>query len=320
MLDSMKKILITTANGMFGRAVVTELLKKDVTLRLMVRDRNKCAIHDPKAEIVTADLDHPETLDAVMTGVDSVFLSSPMDPRLAEREITLVNMAKQSGVKQITRIYGTVGHEGDILESQHLKVRDVIKESGIPQIMVSPGSVLETSLSSMKESIKYMRAIYGISGLGKVCMVALKDIAEVTALLMTSDGHEGKNYELSGPEAMDLYEVAARFTRTLGKKIIYVNLSEDQFARMLMKFDKTLTRERLEVEVLCHLRAWGKGNASLVTDTIEKLLGRKATPIEGFITENRDLFKKGMIPGFMAALMRKMVFLFALPFMLPFVP
>ena len=99
----------------------------------MVRDRNKCGINDPRAEIVTADLDRPETLDA-------------------------------------------------------------IKESAIPQIMVSPGSVLETSLSSMKESVKYMRAIYGISGHGKVCLVALKDIAEVTALLMTTDGHEGKNY------------------------------------------------------------------------------------------------------------------------------
>lgn len=303
----MKRILITTANGMFGKAVATELLKKDVTLRLMVRDRNKCGIQDPRAEIVTADLDRPETLDGVMTGVDSVFLSSPMDHRLAEREIALVNLAKQSGVKQITRIYGTVKHEGDILESQHLKVKDAIKESGIPQIMVSPGSVLETSLSSMKESIKYMRAIYGISGHGKVCLVALKDIAEVTALLMTTGGHEGENYELSGPEAMDLYEVAARFTKTLGKKIVYVNLSEEQFARMLMKFDKTMTRERLEVEVLCHLRAWRKGNASLVTDTIERLLARKATPIEGYIHDNRDLFTKGMIPGFMAYIMRKMV-------------
>ena len=303
----MKRILITTANGMFGKAVATELLKKDVALRLMVRDRNKCGILDPRAEIVTADLDRPETLESVMTGIDSVFLSSPMDPRLAEREIAFVNMAKKSGVKQITRIYGTVGHEGDILESQHLKVLDAIKESGIPQIMVSPGSVLETSLASMKESVKYMRAIYGISGHGKVCLAALKDIAEVTALLLTTDGHEEKNYELSGPEAMDMYEIAARFTRTLGRKIIYVNLSEEQFVKMLMKFDKTFTRERLEVEVLCHLRAWGKGNASLVTDTIEKLLGRKATPIEGYITDNRDLFTNGMMPGFVAALMRMMV-------------
>lgn len=303
----MKKILITTANGMFGRAVAAELLKKDVTLRLMVHDRNKCGIHDPRAEIVTADLDRPETLAPVMAGVDSVFLSSPMDPRLADRETALVDAAKNAGVSQITRIYGTVRHEGDLLESLHLKVVDAINRSGIPQIMVSPGSVMETSLAPMTESVKYMRAIYGISGHGKVCLVALKDIAEATALLMTTDGHEGKNYELSGPEAIDLYEIAERYTGILGRKIIYVDLSEEQFAKMLTKFDKTLTPERLEVEVLCHLRAWKKGNASLVTDTVKKLLGRKATPVEAYITENRELFTKGMMPGFVAALMRYMI-------------
>jgi uncharacterized protein YbjT (DUF2867 family) len=300
----MKRILITTANGMFGKAVAGELLKKQVILRLMVRDRSKCIIQDSRAEIVTADLDRPETLDPVVQGVDSIFLATPMDPRLADRETALIHAASRAGVSQVTKIYGAVKHEGDRLDSLHQKVIDALHHSGIPQIMVSPGSVMETSLYTMAESVKFMRAIYGISGHGKISLVALKDIAEVTACLMTTEGHEGKNYELTGPEAIDMYEVADRFTKMLGKKIRYIDLTEEKFTRMLMKYDKTMTPERMEIEVLCHLRAWGKGNASLVTDTVDKILGRKATPVDDFIASNRDLFSRGMFPAFAAAMMR----------------
>jgi uncharacterized protein YbjT (DUF2867 family) len=303
----MKRILITTANGMFGQAVARELLKRDVSLRLMVRDRSKCTIAGPNAEIVTADLDRHETLAPVMEGVDSVFLATPMDPRLADREIAVIAAARSAGVKQIARIFGTVKHEGDRLESLHLKAIGALDNSGIPYIGISPGSVMETSLLGLADSIRYMHAMFGVSGHGKVCLVALKDIAEATALLMTTEGHAGKNYELTGPEALDMYEMAGRFTNVLGKRIRYIDLPEEKFIRFLMKFNKTLTPERIEMEVLCHLRAWKKGNAALITNRVEELLGRKATSIDEFIDANREYFLKGMLPGFVATLMRKSV-------------
>lgn len=303
----MKRILITTANGMFGKAVALELLKKDVHLRLVVRDRSKCAIEHPHVEIVTADYDRPETIGPVMEGVDSVFLATPMDPRLADREIALIQAAKSAGVKQVARIFGTVNHAGDQLEALHLKAIEALDRSGIPYIRVSPGSVMETGMNGFADSIRFMRAIYGISGHGKVCLVALKDIAEATAHLMTTEGHEGKNYELTGPEAIDLFELADRFSSVLGKRIRYVDLTEEKFTGFLMKYDKTATPEKLEIEVLCHLRAWKLGNAALVTDTVQKLLGRKATAVDEFIATNRTRFEKGMVPGFMATIMRIMV-------------
>lgn len=303
----MRRILITTANGMFGKAVATELLNKDVSLRLMVRDRSKCAISHPKAEIVTADLDLPETLPPVVAGVDSIFLTSPMDARLADRETALIKAARDAGVKQIARIYGTVRHEGDRLEALHMRVVEALKESGIPQIKISPGSVMETTMSGFADSIRYMRAIFGISGHSRICLVSVKDIAEATAYLMTTEGHEGKNHELTGPEAIDLYEVAARFSKGLGTKIRYVDFTEEKFSRFITRHDKSMTPERVDLEILCHLRAWKKGNAGLVTDTIPQLLGRKARSVDDFIAENREFFSKGIVPGFMAALMRMMI-------------
>jgi NAD(P)H dehydrogenase (quinone) len=303
----MKKILITTGNGMFGRALIGVLQSKDVQLRIMVRDRSKLHSLSPNTEIVTGDMDVPESLDPIMEGIDAIFLSSPMDNRIAEREMAVITEAKKHGVGHIVKIGGAVRHEDDMLARMHGKVIDFIGSSGIPFTLISPNSVMETSFLANPQSIKYMHAIYGISGHGKIGLVALKDIAEATAHVLTTPGHEGRNYEITGPTALDLYEAAEIFTQVLQTRIRYIDLDESRFTNMLKKYDKSLTTERLETEVLCHLRAWKNGKADLVTQTFTELTGHRPTSMEEFISENRIPFTKNMLPAFMAWMFRQML-------------
>ncbi|MDP4282439.1 MAG: NAD(P)H-binding protein [Bacteroidota bacterium] len=303
----MKNILITTGNGMFGRALADELMKMEVKLRVMVRDKSRCNIDPGKAEIVTGDMDNPESLKPALNGMDSIFMSTPMDAKIAQRERNIINISKESGVQQIVKIYGAVKHEGDQLTQEHHQALEYLRNSGIPWTLISPNSVMETSLLPMSASIRYMHAIYGCSGSGKVGLVALQDIVRVSALVLTSSGHEGMNYELTGPRSLDMTDVAGCFSRVLGRKILYIDLPEKQLAKMLMKFDQTMTPEKLDLEILCHLRAWKKNQADLVTDTYKKLTGAESTSLESFIEANKETFAKGMIPGSMAWLMRKMI-------------
>ena len=300
----MDKIFISTGNGMFGRALAIELLKIKAPIRLMVRDKSKCTISDPLAEIVTGDMDKPETLPPLLEGISGLFLCSPMDPRLAQRETTLIKAARKSGVKHFVKIFGAVKHEGDNLDKLNLSVLEFMKNSGIAWTMVSPNSVMETSLQENQACIRNMHAIYGISGNGKVGLVALRDVAEIAALTLTTPGHEGKNYELTGPASMSMTEVAVVFSEVLGKKIDYIDKTEASFTKMILKYDKSTNPEKLELEVLCHLRAWKKGNADLITDTFEQLTGRKPTSLAEFILDNRDFFSKGMVPRPFALMMR----------------
>ncbi len=303
-VQKMKRILVTTGNGMFGRALINLLNTKDVLLRIMVRDRNKVTFSAPRAEIVTGDMDRPETLDPLMEGVDSIFLTSPMDSSLALREKAVISAAKKHGVGQIVKIAGAVRHEGDNLDLLHGEVLEALRASGIPLTLVSPNSLMETSFLAYAPSVRYMHALYGMSGHGKIGLVALKDIAEISAHVLITPGHDGQNYELTGPESIDLFEVAERFSKVLGKRIRYIDLSEEKFMKMMMKFDKSLTPERIDLEVLCHLRAWREGRADLITRTFEDLTGKKPTAVDEFIQDNFDLFHKGMVPAFMAAIMR----------------
>jgi len=292
---------------MFGGALAEELLKMNIPVRIMVRDVKKCRIENRNAEIVVADLDKPDTLKIAMEGVGSVFLSTPMDNKIALRERNIIDAAIQVGIQHIVKIYGAVKHDGDQLVEEHHQAFDHLLKSGIPWTLISPNSVMETSLLNMSASIKYMHSIYGCSGNGKVGLVSLQDVTRATALVLTSPGHDGQNYELTGPESLDMCAVAGCFSEVVGRKIAYIDLSEEQMSGMMMKFDKTMTPEKLELEVLCHLRAWRKGQADMVTDTYFKLMGMEPKSLKTFIHENKETFTKGMVPGFMAWMMRKMM-------------
>jgi uncharacterized protein YbjT (DUF2867 family) len=301
----MKRILITTGNGMFGKALIPELLAREVLVRIMVRDRSKCQVSHPLAEIVTGDMDDPETLNRVMREVDGIFLSSPMDENIAEREGNVIRIAKEAGVKQIAKIYGAVKHGDDNLAAVHHQAMDVLSASGISWVLVSPSSVMETSLIQHAPSIKYMHTFFGCSGHGKVGLVALSNVAKIAARVLTTPGHDGMNYELTGPGSVDMFEVADKFSKVLGQKIVYTDLPEEKLAKLLVKYDKTLTPERLEIEVLCHLRAWREGKADMVTDTYKKLTGENPASVEEWIIQNRELFAKGIMPAWVAGIMRK---------------
>jgi NAD(P)H dehydrogenase (quinone) len=123
-----------------------------------------------------------------------------------------------------------------------------------------------------------MHAVYGCSGTGSVGLVALKDVTRATAMVLATAGHSGQNYELTGPASLSMTSIAEVFTRVLGTKIQYIDLSEERLSKMILKFDKSMTPEKLEMEVLCHLRAWKQGKADLVTDTFLKLTGKELHP------------------------------------------
>lgn len=289
---------------MFGKAVANELLAKGIPCRLMVRDLSKCSISDANAEIVQGDMDHPETLLPLMEGVYSVFLSSPMDARITEREISVITAARERGVKHIVKIFGSVKHEGDALDKSHGAVMDFLRSSGLEWTLVSPNSVMETSLFGYQPSIKYMNAIYGISGIARIGLVALKDVAEVSSVVLTTPGHHQQNYELTGSESLCMFDVAEIFSGVMLKRVDYIDLSEEALSKMLQKHDKTLSGERLELEVMCHLRAWKKGKAELVTDTVKKIIGREPLSLEQFILDNLGYFRNGMVPRLVALVMR----------------
>ncbi len=282
-----RRLLVTTGNGMFGRALVEELLGDDeVAVRAMVRDRGKFTLQAPNLEVVVGDMDKSETLAPALEGVTHVFLSSPIDERITARECAVIDASLAGDGPHVLKLHGAVRHD-DELASLHGAVLDHLTSCGLPWTLISPNSVMETSLLSYAETLKW-DCIMGMSGHGKVGLVALADVATATAAVVRSEGFEGRDCRLTGPAALDLYEVAAAFSDAFGRPIHYYDLPEDDFAALLLEHDATVTREQLEISVLCHLRAWRQGRAELVTDTVAELTGRPAATVRDWAAAHRE--------------------------------
>lgn len=287
----MKTLLVTTGKGMFGSAVINALAGRDgVQVRAMVRDVDSYVAPASNVVGIYGDMDKPETLAAAVEGVTDIFLVSPMDEHIADREINVTNAAKSTGTPiRILKLHGAVEHRGDHLSQLHQRSIQHLKDVGLNWTLICPNSVMETCFLNFGPMIS-SGTIGGTSGHGKVGFVALRDVGEATAVVVTTGGFIGQNVMLTGPRAEDMYDVAADFTAVLGKPVTYEDMPEDDYANLLIAFGVFPDREAMEMAVLCHYRAWARGDAALVADGFHQVTGKQPTSVSEWIDQNRSAF------------------------------
>ncbi|MEZ5115855.1 MAG: NmrA family NAD(P)-binding protein [Candidatus Nanopelagicales bacterium] len=299
-------VLVTTGNGMFGRALTARLAgRDDVEVVAMVRDASRFTAPASNVRSVTADMDRPDTLAAALHGVTRVFHATPMDEHITERGVAVIDAAVAEdarsraaggpGIRQFVYLSGAVDHAGDHLSTMHQRAIDHLAASGLAYEFSSPNSVLETSLLPYAQAIA-AGELMGMSGDGRIGFVAVDDVARATAAILTGEPDTGHNHLLTGPAAVTMAEVAAAMSEALGRPVAYDDMTEDDFAAMLLSYGVAPDRQSLETTVLCHLRAWREGRAEVVTDEVERLTGTPAMTVREWAAAHRDAFS-GPVAG-----------------------
>jgi uncharacterized protein YbjT (DUF2867 family) len=280
-------ILVSGATGMFGGRVARGLVAAGKPVRALVRDREKAAdLEAAGAELVVADMDQPESLGPALEGVERVFLVSPMDDRIEARETAMTAAAKEAGVDFVLKLYGAVKHHGDSLDRLHRASIDALRESRMTWALLSPNSVMETSLLSEAAPVKAMGKMFGAAGDGKVGLIA----ADAGVALLSGAPEPERDYRVTGPESLTMAEMASAIGRALGKPVAYEDMSDDALRDMLVKY-AGMSLDQVELGVLVHYRAWKRGDADLVTDTVEELTGRKPMTIDEWLAHNLAAFR-----------------------------
>lgn len=272
---------------MFGGSVLRCLVDAGQTVRALTRSPEKAkALCAPQVEAVVGDLGDPSSLRNVLNGVDRAFLVSPMNESIAANETTFIETAKASGVRFVAKLYGCVRHDGDALDRLHQASINALKASGIEWCLISPNTVMESNLFPLADYLRDGDEILLPCGDARMGMVACEDVARCAAVVLTSDGHHGRNYQITGPSAITFSDIAAAFSRILGRSIRYTPIPEEAFKDVLIE-QAGFTPERAELEVLCHYRVFRSGGADLVTDTCLKLTGSEATDVATFVANHR---------------------------------
>jgi len=285
-------ILVTGATGTVGREVVKQLaMQDDIRVRAgvhsLIKGENLRRL--PDVEIVEMEFTDPESLHAAFTHVDKVFLITPFADGQVDMAKKLIGEAKKAGVKHIVKLsaLGADAEPGIQLGRWHREIERYIEQSGIPYTFLRPASFMQNFELHNSGTIKQEGKIYMPTGDGKVSYIDARDIAAVAVQVLTTDGHEGQVYELTGPEAISVSEVADTISYVTGKPVDFVDVPEDA-ARQAMQ-QQNIPNWMTE----CLLELYGvhrAGYSENITGKVEEITGRKPHTFRQFVKEYKECF------------------------------
>ncbi|MBF9254028.1 SDR family oxidoreductase [Pontibacter sp. 172403-2] len=277
------KIGITGATGQLGRIVVNKLKEKVSadTIVALVRTPEKAA--DLGVEAREADYDKPETLTKALQGIDTLLLISSSEVgKRATQHKNIIKAAKQAGVKRI--VYTSLLHADTSslsLAGEHLATEAALRDAGIPYTILRNGWYHENYTGSIPGALAG-GAFIGSAGEGKIASAARADYAEAAVAVLTSEGHQGKIYELAGDEAYTLSDLAAEISKQTGKDIPYTNLPEAEYAGALTSFGLP---EGLAQAIAGWDVSASRGDLFDDSRELSKMIGRPTTPMSATVAD-----------------------------------
>lgn len=277
------KIAITGSTGQLGRLVINRLKAKQLAADTIALARSRGKASDLGVEVREADYARPETLEPALAGVDTLLLISSSEVgRRAPQHANVIAAAKKAGVKRI--VYTSMLHADTSplnLAGEHNQTEAMLKESGVPHTLLRNGWYTENYTASVPAALAN-NAFYGSAGEGRISSAPRADYAEAAAIVLTSDGHAGKVYELAGDQAYTLADLAAEISRQTGRSIPYVNLPESEYAA-------ALKRAGLPDGLAAAFASWdvGASQGGLFDDghQLSRLLGRPTTPLSTVVAQ-----------------------------------
>ena len=86
--------------------------------------------------------------------------------------------------------------------------------------------------SSIISEVRFFAPI----GDARVSLVDVRDVAAVAVAALTEDGHEGRIYDITGPEGLMHTEIAGQLSEAIGKQIVFVDIPETAMPDGLLRF------------------------------------------------------------------------------------
>lgn len=273
-------IVVTGATGQLGQLVIEHLLKRVPASEIAAAVRNP----DKAAKLATrgitlreADYDRPETLDHCFNAGDKVLLISANEiGRRLPQHRAVIDAARRAKVGLLA--YTSLLHADTSplpLAAEHKATEAALQASGLPVTVLRNGWYTENYLAGI-DAVLAHGAVLGCAGDGRIASAARNDYAEAAAVVLSSDGHAGKTYELAGDLAYTLAGLAAEIAAQAGRPIAFHNLPQAEYRAVLVNAGLP--------EGLADLLAesdTGAAQGGLFDDSrqLSRLIGRATTPL-----------------------------------------
>lgn len=273
-------IAITGATGQLGQHVIESLLKTVPASQIVAIVRNPAkatALSQQGITVRQADYSDEAAFTTALQGIDKLLLISSSEVgQRAPQHRNVINAAKAAHVKFIA--YTSLLHAGTSplgLADEHIATEKMLAESGIAYALLRNGWYTENYLASAPAALEH-GVFIGAAGEGKIASATRADYAAAAARVISEDGYAGKTYELAGDAGWTLSQLAAELAKQSGKKVVYQNLSETDFAAALKGFGLPAGLADMLAD-----SDTGASKGGLFDDshTLSKLIGRPTTSL-----------------------------------------
>ena len=293
-----ERIVITGATGSIGSFLVEQLIAQDKELQLLTRSHQKAREFRARGiKTFVGDFDAPPTLYPALAGAEKLFLLSGADPRQVEQQGNMIKAAQGMGIRHIVKLSASCAGPDlptPIKRWHHATEQQIIR-SGIPYTFLRPNCFMQNTLKWVR-TIRDKGVFHMPIEDARVSQVDVRDIAAVAAVVLSSNGHEGQTYEITGPEALSFEEVAEQFSIALGRPVRYVRTSFEESRQHMIESGM---EEWLASAVTQTYRFMKDDGASHVTDVVSRLTGSEPISFSEFVRDYAEVF--GASPAVAAA-------------------
>lgn len=274
-------IVVPATSGNLGRLIVRDLLDRGVPAGDIVAGaRTPDAIAElASTGVRTAriDYDEPATVEAALSLADTFVLVSGNDLANRDRQHRdVIAAAARAGAGHLVNVGALRATESSSpLAASHAPTEAAVRESGIPFTMLRNGWYTENYAGQIP-GLRENGVLVASVGDARVASATRLDFAQAVGAVVTSEGHAGMTYELSGDVAWNYDELAAAFSEVLGREVVYRPVSTAEHIELLMGAGVPAEFATMIAGVDAGI---GEGAFAFQNGDLARLIGRPTTPL-----------------------------------------
>lgn len=270
MTDAQPRIAIGGATGQIGGRVARLLADRGETQRLIVRDAARAPQLTGATAAEVGGYEDLEGMTAALDGVETFLLvpGHETSDRVNAHRVA-IDAAVRAGVRRIVQL-SFVGAAEDATFTyarHHWATEQDLKASGLRWTIAHMNFYLDV----LPQFVLPSGDLAGPAGDGRVAAVARDDVAAAVAEVLAAEGHDGRTYELTGPEALTLSEVAVTMARQSGRTITYLRETVEEAYASRAHYEATDVEREGWVTTYTAIAA---GELAKVSADVEALTGR----------------------------------------------
>jgi len=276
-------IAVTGATGGVGGRVARALASQGQALRLVVRDAARAP--DLGAEVAEAQYRDGAAMRAAFEGAETVYLVSGSESAdRVQEHFSAVDAAAAAGVGRIVYV-SFMGAAPDCVFTfarDHAATEERIRSTGLAHVFLRSCMYAEyVPLFASAEGV-----IQGPAGDGRAAFVSRDDVADVAAAVLAAPAeHDGRTYDVTGPDALSLDEAAAILSAAAGREVVYERETLEQ-AR-----DSRRPSGAPDWEIEGWVTSYAALDAGTLvppSDTVERILGRAPRSLADVLREHPE--------------------------------